>query len=44
MCKSVEEIKGLHRGSTDIYKQDMEGRYIDRPNSHYKNGIYGTVD
>ena len=44
ICKSLEEIEELNADCTDIFKQNMVGRYIDRPNSQYKNGMYGIVD
>ena len=43
ICKSVEEIEELDPGSTDIFKRNMVDRYIDRPNSEYKNGMYDIV-
>ena len=44
ICNSVEEIEELHTDSTYIFKQNMVDRYIDRPNSQYKNGMHDIVD
>ena len=44
ICKSVEEIEELNPDSTDIFKRNMVGRYNDRSNSQYKNGMYGILD
>ena len=41
ICKSVVEIEKLNPDSTDIFKQNMVDRFIDRPNNQYKNGMYG---
>ena len=41
ICKSVEEIEELDQDSADIFKRNMVDRYFDRPNSQYKNGMYG---
>ena len=42
-CKSVEEIEELDPDSTDNVKRNIVDRYTDRPNSQYKNGMYGIV-
>ena len=44
ICKSLEGIEEVNRDSTDILKWNMVDRYIDRPNSQYKNEIYGIAD
>ena len=44
ICKSLEGIEEFNRDSTDILKWNMVDRYIDRPNSQYKNEIYGIAD
>ena len=41
---SVEEIEELDPDCTNIFKQNMVDRYIYRPNSQYKNGMYDIVD
>ena len=43
ICKSVEEIEELDPDSTDIFKQNMVDRYIDKSDSWFKSGVYGTV-
>ena len=40
----MEETEELDPDSTDIFKRNMVDRYIDRPNSQYKNGMHGVVD
>ena len=40
----MEEIEELDPDNTNIFKQNMIGRYICRPNSQYKNGMYDIVD
>ena len=40
----MEEIEELNPDSTAIFKRNMVDRYIDRPKSQYKNGMYGIVD
>ena len=37
ICKSMEKVEELNSGSADIFKPNMVDRYIDRPNSQYKN-------
>ena len=44
ICKSVEEIEELNPDSTDIFKRNMVHRYIDWPNSQYKNGMNGIAN
>ena len=34
----------LHPDSTDVFERNMVDTYTDRPNSQYKNGMYGIVD
>ena len=36
ICKSVVEIEELDPDSTDIFKQNMVDRYIDKPDSGLK--------
>ena len=43
ICKSVEEIEELDPDSTDIFKQNMVDRYIDKPDSRFKSGVYNIV-
>ena len=43
ICKSVEGMEELNPDSNDIVKRNMVDRYIGRPNSQYKNGMYGIV-
>ena len=40
----MDELEELDIDNTDILKQNMVGRYIDRSNSQYKNWIYGIAD
>ena len=40
----MEDIQELDPDSTDIFKQNMVDRYIDRRDSRFKSGMYGTVD
>ena len=44
ICQSLERIEELNRDSTDVLKQNMVVRYIDRLNSQCQNEIYGIVD
>ena len=39
----MEEIEELDPDSTDNVKRNIVDRYTDRPNSQYKNGMYGIV-
>ena len=41
ICKSGEEIEELYLDRTDVFKRDMVDRFIDRPNTQYKNRMYG---
>ena len=40
----LEEVEELDPDSTNIFKQNIVGRYIDRPNSWFENRMYSTVD
>jgi len=44
VCRAEEEIANLPPDSTDIFKRNMLDRYMDRPNSEFKNGKYHIVD
>ena len=44
MCLSEDEIKALPDDSTDIFKQNMIDRYVDRSNSLFANGKYAILD
>ena len=41
---SKEELANLPPKSTDVYKKSMVERYIDRPDSNFKNGRYRVID
>ena len=44
MFRSEEEIKEPPDYSTDIYKRKMLDRYMDRPNSSFRNGKHTMVE
>ena len=44
MFRSEEEIRELPDDSTDIYKRNMLDRYMDRPNSSFRNGKFLMID
>ena len=44
MCKTEREIAELDPDSTDVFKRNMIERYMDRPNTTFKNGAYAVVD
>jgi len=44
MCKSREEIDMLDPDSTDIFKQNVIDRYVDRPDESFMNGKYRSVN
>ena len=42
--KKKDETDELPDDSTSIFQRNMLGRYIDRPNKHFKNGRYRQID
>ena len=44
ICLSEEEINELPSESTDIFKRNMLDRYLDRPDSTFKNSKFQILD
>ena len=44
VCKSEEELSELPENSTDIFKKNNLDRYLDRPNTTFKNGRYRVLN
>ena len=44
MIKNEEEINEISEDSEDIFKRNMLGRYVDRPNKTFLRGKFAVCD
>ena len=44
ICKTEEQLSELPDDSSDIFKHNMLDRYLDRPNTSFKNGKYSVMN
>ena len=42
--KTEEEILNLADDETNVFKRNMLDRYLDRPNTSFKNGKFSMID